>query len=85
MSKQIPNGVVGEVVRLEIGPLDADLKIHSYEFEWTSVTYKPNRVHVRASTRTSNRTEGVVGPVEFTVTEEKWRELCQSARGGHDE
>lgn len=81
MSNQIPNDVVGEVVDLQIGPLDADLKIHSFEHEWTTVTYKPNRVHVRASTRTSNRTEGIVGSVEFTVTEQKWRELNESVRG----
>lgn len=76
----LPNDVVGETVRIQIGPLDAELTIHSYEREWTTVTYKPNRVHVRASSRTSNRTEGIVGPVEFTVTEGKWRELNRSVR-----
>ena len=81
MNKQVPNDVVGEVVPLEIGPLTAELKIHSFEHEWTTVTYKPNRVHVRASSRTSNRTEGIVGTVEFTVTEQKWRELNRSVRG----
>lgn len=84
MSKQVPNDVVGEIVSLQIGPLDADLKIHSFEHEWTTVTYKPNRVHVRASTRTSNCSEGIVGSVEFTVTGEKWRELNRAAQGGSD-
>lgn len=75
MSEHLPNDAVGETVPLKIGPLEADLKIHSFEHEWTTVTYKPNRVHVRASSRTSNRSEGIIGSVEFTVTEEKWREL----------
>jgi hypothetical protein len=80
VSKQVPNDVVGETVSLQIGSLDGELKIDSFEHEWTTVTYKPNRVHVHASTKTSNRTEGIVGSVEFTVTEQKWRELNEFVR-----
>lgn len=75
MSKQLPNKIVGETVEIQVGPVSADLTIHSFEHEWTTVTYKPNRVHVRASSHTSNRSEGLIGGVEFTVTEDKWREL----------
>jgi len=85
LSKRLPNDVVGEVVPLEIGPLEADLVIHSYEFDWTTVFYKPNRVHVRASTRTSNRSEGILRPIRFTVTEKKWKELNRSVNPPADQ
>jgi hypothetical protein len=74
----IPNSVVGEELPASIGPLETTLIVRSFEHEYTTVSYKPNRVRVTAGTAGSNRGESVVGPVEFTVTEDYWDRLNRS-------
>lgn len=75
----IPNDVVGEELPSWIGPLETTLVVQSFEHEWTTATYKKNLVHVEASAEGSKRSGGVVGTVEFTVTEDEWRRLCGEA------
>lgn len=77
----LPNDVVDEIVPLRIGTVEAELEIHSYELKPTTVTYKPNQVRVTGHTKTSNGIDGIVGQVDFTVTEEIWRRLNADARG----
>lgn len=71
----LPNDVVGEELPSWIGPLETTLYVRSFEPEWTTVSYKKNLVHVTASASGSNRAGGVVGTVEFTVTEDEWHRL----------
>lgn len=71
----VPNDVVGETIPASIGPLETELTIQSFEHEWTTVTYKMNVVHVEASAAGTTRRGGVVGRVQFTVTENEWQRL----------
>lgn len=83
----LPNDIVGEEIPASFGPLETRLTVHSFDYEWTTVTYKQNLVHVEASASGSSREGGVTGRVEFTVTEDEWRRLNnhalrQQTRGG---
>jgi len=80
MGSELPNDVVGETVPASIGPLETAIEIQSFEHEYTTVSYKPNRVRVTARTNESNRSEAVLGPIQFTVTEGYWRELNKEVR-----
>ena len=80
MSKNVPTDVVGEKIPASIGPLDTELTIHSYQHEWTTVTYKQNVVHVEARASGSTRRGGVLGRFRFTVTENEWRRLNDAVR-----
>lgn len=76
----LPKEAVGEEIPAVIGPLGTSLKIHSFERELTTVSYKQNVVHVEASASGSTREGGVVGTVRFTLCEDEWRELNQAVR-----
>ena len=80
MTENVPTDVVGETIPASIGPLDTELTIHSYQHEWTTVTYKQNVVHVEARASGSTRRGGVLGRVRFSVTENEWRKLNDAFR-----
>lgn len=83
----LPNDIVGEEIPASFGPLETRLTVQSFDYEWTTVSYKDNVVHVEASASGSSREGGVLGTVQFSVTEAEWRRLNnhalrQQKRGG---
>lgn len=71
----LPNDIVGEEIPASFGPLETRLTVQSFDYEWTTVSYKQNVVHVEASASGSSREGGVLGRVRFSVTEDEWRRM----------
>lgn len=71
----LPDDVVGETIPASFGPVQTELTIHSYQREWTTASYKQNVVHVKAAGGGSTRRGGVVGTIQFSMTEDEWRRM----------
>lgn len=78
----LPTDAVGEEIPASVGPLYTELTVQSFEREWTTESYKQNLVHVEASASGSSLRGGVVGTVQFSVTEDEWRRLNQDVVAG---